>query len=109
MDSVYANLLITIANILGIVSNLLGLLQFVVLVRVVMSWVNADPYNAIVRFFFMVTEPVLAPFRNMRLVYRLGMDLSTLFAMLSLQALLFINDNFIRASLYDIGYRIKGF
>jgi YggT family protein len=38
--------------------------MWVVIFRAVLSWVNPDPYNPIVRFIHNVTEPVLYPIRN---------------------------------------------
>ena len=39
---------------------------FIVIARVILSWVNPDPYNPIVRFLYSVTDPVL--YRLQRLV-----------------------------------------
>lgn len=39
--------------------------SFVVLARVLMSWVNVDPYSPLARTIFDLTEPVLAPVRNL--------------------------------------------
>jgi YggT family protein len=38
---------------------------WVIIARAVISWVNPDPFNPIVRFLYRVTEPVLRPIRNM--------------------------------------------
>jgi YggT family protein len=38
--------------------------MWVVIARAVLSWVNPDPYNVIVRFINNVTEPVLYPIRS---------------------------------------------
>jgi YggT family protein len=38
--------------------------MWIVIARAVLSWVNPDPYNAIVRFIHNVTEPVLYPIRS---------------------------------------------
>lgn len=37
---------------------------FIVLGRVIISWVNADPYNPIVRFLYSATEPVMQRLRR---------------------------------------------
>ena len=42
----------------------LSLYMWVVVARAVLSWVNPDPYNAIVRFIHSVTEPVLSQIRS---------------------------------------------
>lgn len=38
--------------------------MWVIIGRAVISWVNADPYNPIVRFIYEVTEPVLRQIRR---------------------------------------------
>lgn len=48
----------------SILDMLLGLYLFLILGRVVISWVNADPYNPIVQFLYQATEPVLRPIRR---------------------------------------------
>lgn len=37
---------------------------WIVIIRVILSWVNADPYNQIVQFFVRATEPVLSKIRQ---------------------------------------------
>ena len=44
--------------------TLLKLYSYVVLIRVILSWLNPNPFNPIVRFIYVVTEPVLAPVRR---------------------------------------------
>jgi YggT family protein len=52
-------------------------LIILILVRVVFSWTNPYPNNAVYRFVYQATEPVLAPVRR-RLPPMSGMDLSPL-------------------------------
>lgn len=78
-------LLANVMNGLAVVLDMvIGFLILVVIVSVVISWVNADPYNPIVRFLHGVTEPILRPLR--RLVPPLGgrLDLSPLLLLLLL-------------------------
>jgi len=65
---------------------LLGLYIWLVVGAVIISWVNADPYNPIVRFLGRVTEPVLAPIRErMRgLTMRVGLDFSPIVVVLAI-------------------------
>ncbi len=44
--------------------TLLKLYSYVVIIRVVFSWMNPNPSNPLVRFVYVVTEPVLAPVRR---------------------------------------------
>jgi YggT family protein len=56
---------------------------WIIIARAVISWVNPDPFNPIVRFLYRVTEPVLRPIR-----YRLpplgGLDLSPLIVIVAI-------------------------
>ncbi|MDR5657923.1 YggT family protein [Serpentinicella sp. ANB-PHB4] len=45
-------------------------IEFLILVRVLLSWVRPNPYNPIVQFIHTTTEPILAPVR--KLIYGLG-------------------------------------
>jgi len=58
---IIANFLLAIAKILNIA---LTLYLFIIIARAVISWVNPDPYNAIVRFLYSATEPVLYAIRR---------------------------------------------
>ena len=53
---IVANFLLAIAKILHIG---LTLYMWIIIGRAIISWVNPDPYNTIVRFLYAVTEPVL--------------------------------------------------
>ena len=60
--------------------------SLVILARVLMSWVNIDPYSPLARVIFDLTEPVLAPVRNM-LPPSAGLDFSPIIVMVLLQIL----------------------
>lgn len=67
----------------GLVDTLFRVVNILLLVRALMSWINPDPYNPIVRFIYQLTEPILAPFR--RFVPPVGMlDVSFIVAILVL-------------------------
>lgn len=56
----------------------LEIYMWLIVARALISWVNPDPYNPIVRFLYNVTEPVLSFLRRrIPLVYG-GLDLSPL-------------------------------
>lgn len=63
---------------LDLISTLIQLYTYIIFGAVILSWVNADPYNPIVRFIRTVTEPVLAPVRRRmwRFTVRTQLDLS---------------------------------
>ena len=67
------NLLVALARVLDLV---LTIHMWVTIAWALLSWVNPDPYNLIVRFLYNITEPVLAWLRQrLPLVYS-GLDLS---------------------------------
>ncbi len=51
----------TLVSLLSLISTLFWLLM---LARIIFSWGNIDRYNPVVNFVYQVTEPVLAPIRN---------------------------------------------
>jgi len=58
--------------IFGLLAQLLALYTFVLLARILISWIpNMDPYHPIVQLLYQVTEPVLEPAR--RIIPPLGM------------------------------------
>jgi YggT family protein len=50
--------------------------MWIIIGRAVISWVNADPRNPIVRFLYEVTEPVLGRIRRMLPMSMGGLDFS---------------------------------
>jgi YggT family protein len=78
--------------------------MWVVIIAALISWVNPDPYNPVVRFLHSVTEPVFRPIRRL-IGFRLGpIDISPLVVIL---AIIFIQ-RFLIHSLIELGYKIKG-
>lgn len=76
--------------------------MWVIIIRAVLSWVNPDPYNPIVRFIHNVTEPALFRVRMwLRLGYG-GIDFSPIVVLL---AILFLQ-NFVVRSLADMASRL---
>lgn len=54
---IIANFLAGIGNVLDMV---LSVLMMLMIARVIISWVSADPYNPIVRFIVSSTEPFIS-------------------------------------------------
>ncbi len=52
-------------GVLGLVQLLFDLYVFVLLARVLLSWVQVDPRNPIVNLIHQLTEPLLAPIRRL--------------------------------------------
>jgi len=76
---VLGNFLGAIAGVLDIV---LTIYMWIVIISALISWVNPDPYNPIVRFLFSVTEPVFATVRRLLPFPYMGMDFSPLIVLL---------------------------
>ena len=82
---------------------ILGALQVVIVIRVILSWANADPYNGFVRAIGAISEPLLGPFRRLLPPWRLhGWDLSPFLALLTLIFL----QKFLVSTLYGIASRL---
>jgi YggT family protein len=47
-----------------VVQGVLWLVMVLIIARVVISWVNADPYNQIVMIIRSATDPILIPFQR---------------------------------------------
>lgn len=84
-----------------LLSLLFSIVYFLLVVRIILSWVNPDPYNEIVRIIFKVTDPILMPFRRLPLQAG-GIDFSPIIAFLLLS---FIR-NFLVNVLYQIAHRL---
>lgn len=82
--------------ITDILAQLLSLYTFVLLARILMSWIpNLDPYNPAVQLLYRVTEPVLDPAR--KLIPPIGMiDISPI--------VVFLIIGFISDFLYRLPY-----
>jgi YggT family protein len=57
---------------------------WIIIARAILSWVNPDPYNPIVRFLYRVTEPVLRPIRQRLPTHQMGIDLSPMLVLLAI-------------------------
>ncbi len=66
-------------SVIGFVQLLFDLYIIVLLARVLLSWVQVDPRNPIVNLIHQLTEPLLAPIRNL-LPQGGGMDFSPMVA-----------------------------
>jgi len=98
---VFGDLIVSVAKILDI---LLGMYKWIIIISALISWVNPDPYNPVVRFLYQVTDPVLRPIRRL-IGYRLGpIDISPLIVII---AIIFVQSFLIR-TLMKIGFQFGG-
>jgi len=75
---VLGNFLAALATILDYA---LTIMNWLIIIRALISWVNPDPYNPIVQFLYKTTDPILAPFRRLIPVYSVGLDISPIIAL----------------------------
>ncbi|MEA3360195.1 MAG: YggT family protein [Thermodesulfobacteriota bacterium] len=78
---VLSNFLVAVAKILNIG---LTLYMWIIIGRAIISWVNPDPYNSIVRFLHNVTEPVLYSIRRRLPISFGGFDFSPVIVILAI-------------------------
>jgi YggT family protein len=97
---ILANLIDALAAVLNM---LLTLYMWIVIARAVISWVNPDPYNPIVRFLYAVTEPVLYRLRRALPIYAGGIDFSPILVFV---VILFLQ-RFLVQSLYDLAQSMR--
>ena len=67
-----------------VMNYVLIIFMWIVIARAVLSWVNPDPYNPIVRFIHNVTEPVMYPIRSKLPINFGGIDFSPIIVFLGI-------------------------
>ncbi len=93
-------------NFMSAIAQLLDFLltayMWIIIGRAVISWVNADPDNPIVRFLYDATEPVLSRIRRWLPISFGGIDFSPMILIL---AIMFLQSFFI-ATLRQLAIRM---
>ena len=77
--------------------------MWILIGRIIVSWVNADYGNPIVRFLYAATEPVLEPVRRRLPLFAGGLDLSPIVVWV---AIIFLQ-RFLVRSLYDLAIALR--
>jgi YggT family protein len=79
---------------------ILTVVQWLVIITAVISWVNPDPRNPIVQFLYRTTEPILRPFRKILPPQKTGgIDLSPILVILLILFLkVFLSNLFLTAA-----------
>lgn len=93
------NFLLAVAKLLNFV---LGAYIWIVIGRAVLSWVNPDPYNPIVKFLRQVTDPLLVKIRQVVPIMG-GFDLSPMILILVIMFL----QNFLVPTLYQLASSLQ--
>ena len=81
---VWTNFVVFLAQTL---QGILQLYFWVVIASAILSWIEPNPYNPIVRFIYAVTEPVLDWVRRRVPVVFGGLDLSPILVIVAIQFL----------------------
>ena len=97
---VVGNFIVAIARIVDVA---LTVYLWLIIIRSVLSWVNPDPYNPIVRFIYQVTEPVMAPIRRWLPIRGMGIDFSPIIILL----LILFLQSFLVKSLLELAYSFR--
>lgn len=86
--------------VLEVVFAILTVIQWLVIIAAVISWVNPDPRNPIVQFLYRTTEPILRPFRKLLPPQKTGgIDLSPILVILLILFLkVFLSNLFLNAA-----------
>ncbi len=96
---ILANFLNALASVIDMV---LSLYIWIVIVQALISWVNPDPFNPIVRFLYQVTEPVFYRVRRILPLQFGGIDLTPMVVII---AIVFIK-SFLVTTLHQLAFRL---
>jgi YggT family protein len=97
---VASNFVLAVARLLELVINAY---IWIIIARAIISWVNPDPSNPIVRFLYRVTEPVLRLVRYRLPTLASGLDLSPLVVIL----VLYFIDWFLVSTLRELALGLR--
>ena len=87
-------------SLVRLVSLLFTLYSWILLARIVLSWVQVSYYHPVVAWIYRVTEPVLAPFRRVLPTFG-GLDFSPVIVFL----LLDVVRRLVISTLLQLGFR----
>ena len=94
-------------NFLGALATVLNTVlwayMWIIIARALISWVNPDPYNPIVRFLYSATEPLLYRIRRTLPISLGGIDFSPLLVLVAIYFL----QGFLVQSLRDLAFAIR--
>jgi len=98
---ILGNILIGLGNVLDII---LSIYMWIVIIGALISWVNPDPYNPIVRFLRGATYPLFAWIRRRLPLSLGGIDFSPV---IIIAGIVFLRYALAR-TIIETGYRLKG-
>ena len=73
-------------GLINLLMNLLHIYSFIIIAAALITWVQPNPYNPVVKFLRRVTEPVLQPVRGLVPPEKLGgLDISPLIVLVVIE------------------------
>jgi YggT family protein len=75
------------STLITIISLFFQIYEFLILIRVLLTWINLNPYHPVIQALYRITDPVLEPLR--RIIPPIGgmIDLSPVVALIGLEIL----------------------
>ena len=71
------------------INKFFAVIDFLILARIILSWISPNPNSTVTKVLYQLTEPILSPFRN--LLHRFGLigtiDFSPFLAVIALNVL----------------------
>jgi len=82
-------------GVIGLIHSLIQLYMLIILIRVIVSWINLDPYNPIVQFLRGITDPAINALRRVlpRFFWSSGLDFTPLILIIILQLIMLFLEN----------------
>ena len=68
-----------------IISKLANILEWLIIIRVLISWLSPNRFNPLIVQLYKITDPILRPFQDLVPSYKLGIDLSPIFALFAIR------------------------
>ncbi len=97
---IISNFMHSLATIVDIILNLY---MWILIIRAVLSWVNPDPYNPIVRFLHNITDPLIYRVQRILPLQFGGIDLTP---MVIIVAIIFLR-SFIVPTLHQLAQQLS--
>jgi len=63
-----------------VIDMVFNILQIIIIVRVILSWISHNPSNQFIRIIYQVSEPILKPIREILPITGMGFDFSPIVA-----------------------------
>jgi YggT family protein len=83
------------SGVIGLVRSLLSIYMWIIIIRVLISWINPDPNNPVVQFLRGVTDPAIDALRRVLppFFWSTGLDFTPLILIILLQLVMILLEN----------------